>query len=211
MPKEVTAPRRKYAPRMAPAERREQLLDATLHLIVEDGYGGVTMEAVAREAGVTKPVVYDAFGTRGRLLRALLQREEERALAALAAMLPEQPGEIDPDQLLVDGVRMFLETVHGNPDAWRLMLLPVEGTPEEVRTHVAAGREAVARQLEALVLWGIQRRGGPENIDVELAAQAIMALGEHVGRLALTEPERFDTERIARFLSGLMVNLARGE
>src|SRR4051812_18096989 len=50
--------RRRYAPRVPAAERREQVLDAALVLIDRDGYGAVTMEAVAREIGVTKPVVY---------------------------------------------------------------------------------------------------------------------------------------------------------
>jgi len=39
------------------ARRREQLLDAALHLAATEGISSVTMEGVARGAGVTKPVV----------------------------------------------------------------------------------------------------------------------------------------------------------
>ncbi len=53
--------RRPYAPRLPPEQRREQLLDAALCLIVERGYAGVSIEAVARIAGITRPVVYDHF------------------------------------------------------------------------------------------------------------------------------------------------------
>ncbi len=79
---------RRYAPRLPPEERREQLLDATLALIAEKGYESVSMEGIARKAGVTKPVVYDLFGSLADLLEALLEREEERALLQLAELLP---------------------------------------------------------------------------------------------------------------------------
>ncbi len=46
-------PRRRYAPRMAPEKRREQLIDAALSVIVHQGYEGVSIEAIARTAGVT--------------------------------------------------------------------------------------------------------------------------------------------------------------
>src|ERR671939_1072978 len=85
--------RRRYAPRMAPAERREQLIDAALSVIVEQGYGGVSIEAVARRAGVTRPVVYDHFPNLARLLHALVEREERYSLGELDAVVPEEPGQ----------------------------------------------------------------------------------------------------------------------
>ncbi|HUE26487.1 MAG TPA: helix-turn-helix domain-containing protein, partial [Solirubrobacteraceae bacterium] len=69
-PDATPKPRRRYAPRMPPAERREQLIDAALDVILRHGYGGVSIEAIARTAGVTRPVVYDHFPNLGRLLQA---------------------------------------------------------------------------------------------------------------------------------------------
>jgi AcrR family transcriptional regulator len=60
-----------------PADRRrEHLIDAALDVILRQGYGGVSIEAVARAAGVTRPVIYDHFANLGRLLQALVEREE---------------------------------------------------------------------------------------------------------------------------------------
>jgi AcrR family transcriptional regulator len=208
----ATAPRRRYAPRLPPEERRTQLLDAALGLIAQHGYDGVSMEAVAREAGVTKPVVYDLFPNRGELLRALLQREEERALRELATAIPFPPPadpDPDPDDVLVDGIVAYLNAVAANPNAWRLILLPTEGTPDEVRDHVDQGRAEVLRQLEALVAWGIERRGGPGDLDVELAAQGLMAVGEHGARLVLTDPAHYSPERIGAEARKLLSALAR--
>src|SRR5580704_11197216 len=67
-------PRRPYAPRLPPGQRREQLIDAALSVIVSQGYEGVSIEAIARTAGVTRPVIYDHFQNLGRLLQALIER-----------------------------------------------------------------------------------------------------------------------------------------
>src|SRR5947209_18527619 len=93
-------PRRRYAPRMPPAQRREHLLDATLTVILEHGYSGVSIEAVARAAGVTRPVVYDHFPNLGRLLHALVEREERLALAQLEHVVPEDAARLEPPALL---------------------------------------------------------------------------------------------------------------
>jgi AcrR family transcriptional regulator len=148
--------KRPYAPRLPPAERREQLLDAALDLIAEDGYRGVSMEAIARRAGVTKPVVYDLFSNRGELLMALLEREEENALALLAEVMPSAPS-VDPDELIVEGFRAFLESVATNPTTWRLIVLPADGTPEVVRQHVEAGRATVRARLADLLRAAARR------------------------------------------------------
>jgi AcrR family transcriptional regulator len=204
----TTTRKRRYAPRLPPAERREQLLDAALAVIAEHGYGGVSMEAIARAAGVTKPVVYDLFANLGELLRALLEREEARALAQLAEAMPSAPAD-DPDQLVVDGFTAFLDSVQADPATWRLILLPAEGTPAVVREHVDAGREQVRERLEELLEWGIAARGGPAGIDVELAARSLIAVGEQMARLVLTDPTRFTAERIGRFVGTLLAALER--
>src|SRR5690242_15851159 len=79
---------RPYAPRLLPEQRREQLLDIVLDLIDTEGVGAVSMDAVARRAGVTRPVVYNHFTDANALLRACLDREEQRALAQILEAMP---------------------------------------------------------------------------------------------------------------------------
>ena len=45
--------------------RRETFVDAAISVVRRDGRGA-SMEAVAREAGVTKPILYRVFGGPGR-------------------------------------------------------------------------------------------------------------------------------------------------
>src|SRR5262249_10059192 len=96
--------RRQYAPRLPPEQRREQLLDAALGLIIEQGYSGISIEAVARAAGVTRPVVYDHFQNLGRLLYSLIEREERYSLQQLEDVVPADPGDADPVGLLAGAV-----------------------------------------------------------------------------------------------------------
>src|SRR5579884_1805785 len=106
--------RRRYAPRMPPGQRREQLIDAALSVILEHGYGGVSIEAIAREAGVTRPVVYDHFPNLPQLLHALVEREERYSLEQLDQVVPlgePQNGAGHPGEVLAAAVRRFLDAV----------------------------------------------------------------------------------------------------
>jgi AcrR family transcriptional regulator len=207
---------------MAPAARREQLLDAALAVTVALGYGGVSIEAIAREAGVTRPVVYDHFPNLSALLSALVKREERFAVQQLERIVPEQPGEANASVLLALSVRRFLDAVAARPDTWRIVLLPVEGTPAIVREHVERNRRRVDRRLAHLISLSLadvrlaDQTGAPgatlpqAAVDVELAARAIRQLAEEAGRLMLTDPRRYPSERFERFAQSVARMLSAG-
>ncbi len=211
MPTDVeTKPRRPYAPRLPPEQRRQQLLDAALGVIVEQGYSGVSIEAVAKAAGVTRPVVYDHFSNLGRLLHALIEREERYALQQLGRVVPDDPGDVDPTIVLVSGVGRFLRAVAGRPATWRIILLPPEGTPSNLRRHIETNRARTLERIERVVRWAMARSEFPEQLDAELTARAIRDLGEEAGRMVLTDPERFPAERYERFVETVMGLLLPG-
>jgi AcrR family transcriptional regulator len=189
---------------MAPEQRREQLLDAALSVIVAQGYSGVSIEAVARTAGVTRPVIYDHFPNLGRLLYALVEREERIALDQLEHVVPDDPTKLEPPDLLKIGVSRFLEAVMSRPETWRIILLPPEGTPAIVRQHVETNRAQTLQRIEQLVRMTIQRPALPDELDVELTARAIRDLGEEAGRMVLTDPEHYPPERYERFAQMVM-------
>ncbi len=190
---------------MPPEERREQLIDSALSVIVQKGYEGVSVESIARTAGVTRPVIYDHFPNLGALLQALIEREERCALEQLAAVVPDAPSrDGDPAKLFADAVRRFLDAVASRPATWRIILLPLEGTPAIVRHHVETNRTQTLERIEALVRWAIERSEIPENLDLELGARAIRSLSEEAGRMVLTDPEHYSPERYERFVLAVM-------
>lgn len=199
--------RRQYAPRMPPAQRREQLIDAALEVILEHGYRGVSIEAVARTAGVTRPVVYDHFPDLPRLLHALVEREERYSLDQLEDVVPAVASDgaaREPVEVLAGAVRRFLDAVRERPATWRLILLPLDGTPTIVREHVEVNRARMLKRIEALVRQSIELGQLPRELDVELAARAIRDLSEEAGRTVLTDPETFTSDRYERFVQSVL-------
>jgi AcrR family transcriptional regulator len=204
-PTDTAKPRRRYAPRMAPEKRREQLIDAALSVIVEQGYEGVSIESIARVAGVTRPVIYDHFSNLGRLLEALIEREEAYALAQLDDVVPptpQSPG--DPPAVFAAGVRRFLDAVASRPNTWRIILLPPEGTPATVREHVETNRAQLLARLTEFVALAVKRSGIRADLDIEICGRAILRLSEEAGRMVLIDPERFSPERYERFARTIM-------
>ena len=199
--------RRRYAPRLPPEQRREQLIDAAMSVILEHGYEGISVEAVARAAGVTRPVVYDHFPNLAELLQTLIAREEQRSLEQLQDVVPQTASGRDIAEVLGDRVRRFLEAVSQRPATWRLTLLPPEGTPAIVREHVASNRTRILKQIEANVRGWLESSGLDRVLDVELTARAIRDLAEEAGRMVLTDPERYTPERYTAFVQSIVMLL----
>jgi AcrR family transcriptional regulator len=196
---------------MGAAQRREQLVDTAQEIALGRGFHAVTVDGVAKAAGVTRPVVYGLFADRAELLAALLARAESRALAQLATALPAVPGPeayVDPDALLVDGVTAYLSAVRDDPDTWRVILLPPEGAPPELTERLQAVHRDVLRELRVLVAWGMDRRGGAA-LDVDLFARGVLTLAEGAARLLLQAPERYPVERFRAFTEDLLAGLLR--
>ncbi|MFD1147496.1 TetR/AcrR family transcriptional regulator [Saccharothrix hoggarensis] len=196
----MSTTRRKYAPRLPPQQRRDQLLDSALGLIAEGGFDALTMEAVARRSGVTKPVVYELYANRAEVIAALLPREAGRATAQVLEAIPTSDfADRSPEDVYTDTVRAFVNAVVENPDRWRLVLLPPEGTPVEFRRQVESVRAKVLDQVNTLADLGLKALGGPA-LDAELLGHTMLALAEMVGRLVITDPERFTPDRLVAFV-----------
>lgn len=64
--------------RLAPEIRRDQILDHAGRIIASEGLNGVSMERIAREAGISKALIYAYFSNQTELLKDLLHRDLER-------------------------------------------------------------------------------------------------------------------------------------
>jgi AcrR family transcriptional regulator len=198
--------RKPYSPRRPRDERREQVLDAALRVLDRRGFGGLSVEATAEAADLSKTVVYDAVGNRDELLRALIAREQARAVRDVAAALPVPPLE-SPEDLLTQGIASLLEAVREHPATWRLILLPPEGTPPKLRDAVDAHRAELRSQLEPVVSWALGELEA-DDIDPEIATYALLATVENGIRMTLTDPDRFEVERLVDFARAIIRRVA---
>jgi AcrR family transcriptional regulator len=182
--------------RLPRAQRREQLLDVTKAIVGELGLHAISIDRVAREAGVSRPIVYEHFSDLGGLLNALLDRETGRALEQLNAFMPTEAGGAQLLDVLLPALNGYLEAVRSDPITWRLVLMPPEGAPEFLRERVEQARAAVVAQLAALIEQAFEPWGGQRTPDPELTAYSMSGLSDLWARLMLTNPDVFTLERI---------------
>ena len=202
---EATARRnRPYAPRLSPAQRREQLLDIVLEIVDIDGYGAVSMDAVARRAGVSRPVVYSHFTDANHMLRSSLDREEQRALAQIADAMPRQhdgDGAAAFHHLFDNDLRAVAEA----PARWRaIFMIASVGTPT-FRKRVARIRARIVREFEAALR---QSCTADQHADPGLLAHHLVAVLWESGRLLLVSPKDFTHKRLLRSLDTMFAAIA---
>ncbi len=130
---------------MSAAARREQLPDVTTRVVDERGFHALSIELVAREAGVTRTLVYRYYPDLKALLEAVVEREMARAYSQVSETSLDDLSQGAPLELMLESLGAFLYAVRDHPTTWRLVLMPAQGAPESLRKHIARGR--------ARVLW----------------------------------------------------------
>ncbi|WP_278265016.1 TetR/AcrR family transcriptional regulator [Nocardia sp. AG03] len=201
-------PRRRYAPRLPPHERRAQLLDAAFAVLSRAELHELSMEAVAQEAGVGKPVLYTVFKTRAELVEALLERESERGQAQIADTLPADLIGADPVAAASATVEAFVGLALANPTRWRLILATPASAPDEYRAALRASRADILARAQALVEVGIALSPRWSNMDAALLANATLTVAEMLGRLAVSEPQEYPRERLQDFVRSVVTLLS---
>lgn len=87
--------------RLAPHDRRMQLLDCAGRILLDQGLSKFTIDALAKEAAVSPPLIYKYFDTRIEILQALLIRESEMLADNLKQRLAASTGYDDFVRLFV--------------------------------------------------------------------------------------------------------------
>ncbi len=72
---------------------RERALDAAREVVCTEGWGAVNMSRIAKDVGISRPVLYKEIGTRQALADALIERELGAFLRGIVDTLAEHPDE----------------------------------------------------------------------------------------------------------------------
>jgi AcrR family transcriptional regulator len=179
--------------------RERQLVELGEQLFAERGFAKASMDELARRAGVTKPVIYELFGSKEGLFRACveglaLRLAEEIAEAARAA---DRAGETpDPEARLRAGGLAFLRFASENRMAYELLY---EGRFSDAAISV--------RRRQAALILELMRELASDDVDpreLEVAANAINAAYEGVAHWMWDHPE-MDVEQIAGWTVELLL------
>jgi len=151
--------------RLTRDDRHRQLLDVSWRLIRTEGTDALTLGRLAEQAGVTKPVVYDHFGTREGLLVALYQDYDVRqtavmdgALAGSKSALKDKARVIASsyvDCVLLQGREMpgVLAALAGSPDLEKIKRAYHIAFIEKCRAILAP--YAGANSIASAALWAM--------------------------------------------------------
>jgi len=151
----------------------QRILDAALALAAASGLRHLTMDDVARRAGVGRMTVYRRFGSREALLDALAVREARRCLATIAQAL-------DPDAPIDDRLaELFVATlgvIREHPLLERLARVEPEALLLELTRDDSAVFKLVLEFLVAEIA-AAQAGGELPNGDPEPLAELALRLG----------------------------------
>ena len=152
--------------------RERAILEAALKVFAATGYTGTKMDAVAAEAGVTKPTLYSYFPSKESLFQAMMLGKRDQMLDVFEH--PSQQGMVA--DLLVFAWA-YADTVM-RPEMLslaRLIIGEVQRFPEIGRAYQASGPDHLMRGIMRY-LEGQRRAGRLDFEDAELAAQDLWRL-----------------------------------
>ena len=148
-----------------PTEKAESILAAAQRTFLASGFGAVSMDAIAREAGASKATLYAYFSSKEELFGAVVAREGERYFRGFSA------NELDPSDVetsLTEIAQRFLELVL-SPDA------------------IAVNRITIAEAVRFPQLGEVFWRAGPERTRTQI--EAFLRRADEVGTLSVADPK----------------------
>lgn len=142
--------------RMPRAQREAQILAVAEEVFAERGYQATTMEDVAERVGVTKPLIYEYFGSKEGLLAACINRARAQLREATVASWQGVDSDAPLEAVFEAGVRAFFDFIDEHANAFRLIqqegALAVQASPgiERIRAEQSAVTVEMLRSSPAL-------------------------------------------------------------
>lgn len=170
-----------------------RILDAAFTCVADVGLARLTLEDVARRAGVSRQTLYRHFSSRDGLLRALVLREEEWFVDRVRAAARDHAS---VETAIAAGTTAALRAASEHPLLQRLL----RDEPGEILPLIVLGEGPVISVARPVVVEILSQRLGLAKADVDLAADACTRLlVSHVLDPAEDPPEVVGT-RIARMV-----------
>jgi AcrR family transcriptional regulator len=184
------------------ADVERELISAAEAVLVRDGPGGVTVRAVAAQAGIAPMGVYNRFGDKEGLVDALLIIGFDRLRSAVEA--GDEPDMLE--RLRACGMR-YRQFALRNPHFYAIMFegaIPRDRSSAEVGEHAAAAFGALVRTVEAAAATGRITATDPRDVAQRIwsAVHGAMAL-EFRNLVQTPDPEATYRATVDTMLVGL--------
>lgn len=160
--------------RIPRAIREQQMLDSAIKVFADLGYRSASMDAIAKGAEISKPMLYLYYGSKEELFSACVDRETTRLTQQLQAA-----GAVDdsPRRRLENVVRAFLEFVDTNAASWKVVYHQAMAEPV-FRDEVENTRRLIVGITTDLLAESTREDRDRESLEV--VATALVGAGEAV-------------------------------
>jgi AcrR family transcriptional regulator len=182
---------------MTGKQRREQLLDIGRRLFAERGLDGTSIEEIAAQAGVSKPVVYAHFGGKEGLYAVVVDREVERLLAMATELLDGE----DTREKFEAGAVALLRYIQENADGFRIL---VRDSNPAGSGSFASIISDIASQVEYILADTLRTRGYDPKL-APMYAQMLVGMVAFTGQWWL-DARKPGLEEVAAHLVNLAWN-----
>lgn len=180
--------------RLPAPERRRQLLDAALRAFASAGYHRTSMDGVATQAGVTKPVLYQHFPSKRALYLELLNDVGSQLVDEITKATADAGG---PRQQVERGFVAYFRFVAAHGDAFTLLFGSGSRRDTEFADEVRAVEGRVAEAIAALIDADV------EDVQRKVLAHAIIGLAEGTSRHWVAHDLDLEPDLLARQLADL--------
>lgn len=180
-------------------ERRAGLLEAADRVVQREG-SAASMNLIAAEAGITKPILYRHFGDKSGLYRALAARHIDELLGRLRAALLTRGGLAARTRATVDA---YLRAIEENPQIYRFLIQRAAVEEPDVRGEV----EGFVRRFGDELAAGIRSEpalSGIPQMRATVWAHGIAGMVQAAGDWWLDHPE-VPRATVADELSALLI------
>ena len=166
----TTAPQRLPA-----AERRKAILEAALRVFSNSSYDGATTAEIAREAGVSEPILYRHFASKRELYVACLEEGWSRFRAAIEDALAAEPDPSRWPATIPRAARAFHERGECKPSSLWVQAINQAAEDPEIRKAIRKNLREVHGFFEEVIREAQARGGVPSDRDPN--AEAWISLG----------------------------------
>ncbi|HZA60232.1 MAG TPA: TetR/AcrR family transcriptional regulator [Actinomycetota bacterium] len=163
--------------RMRGPERRAQLLTVARSVFARDGYHGVTMDDVAAEAGITKPILYDHFPSKRELYLALLEADLSELRERVHSALQDSTGN---RERIRGSIGAYVSFVDEHAEGFQLLMQEAIGAEREFRDMIATFRDGVMSEVADVIAR--ESKGRVPRDEAEIVAQALIGMTETVAQ-----------------------------
>ncbi|MFJ1537372.1 TetR/AcrR family transcriptional regulator [Micromonospora chalcea] len=172
--------------RLPRAVREQQMLDAAVKVFSRRGFHAASMDEIADDAGISKPMVYAYLGTKEELFIACLHRESTRMMEAIAgAAAPDLPA----DERLWRGLRAFFGFVGAHRDGWAVLYRQARGS-QPFAAELAAMRGRLVEVVAGMLDHALRAAGREVGAtDLEVVSYALVGASESLADWLADHPE----------------------